>query len=594
MTMLHGSIVGDTFSAICWKVGTPFAYKAYLLFRRSDWEGLTSLKVAIGNYTCVTTLYGDLQVAAFFKKFQGFSLDRDLEVEAREGFWKSERLCYQSNERLSPLLFDVNHYGERIGLFFRQARKEIKSVLGRLPSLGRLQCKFGPGSTFLNVGDNITVAHKLSEDYSLTRQASFVLSDWDLSAWSRSAACSAYYMPLEGGGVRTSYGIDVTQTPSEGDFAIREPQYVLGNRFTTVEKDATKLRGICIEPSINVFYQLGVGGYIARRMRRWGWEKETAQDFHKSLARIGSLTGAVATVDLSNASDTICRNLVKLLLPEDWYCLVDSLRSTRTLIDKRWVKLEKFSSMGNGFTFELETLIFWALARALRTLEPETEDSFTPGVTISVYGDDIVLPSSMAQSYLALMSFCGFTANPSKTFVSGSFRESCGGDYFRGVDVRPHYQKEDPCEPHQIIAFANGLRRFNIRMSRITMRDFCRPLWFSVLDALPRDIRRCRGPEALGDLVINDNEDRWKTENPIRTRSSIHYIKVWRPVPNRKIGWDNFRPGVVLAAALYGVTSGSPDFNPAAPNESWRRSGVIPRIAGEYVSGYRFGRVAYS
>lgn len=594
MTTLHGSLVGDTFAAICWKVGTPFAYKAFLLYEGSDWEGLTRLKVPIGKYTCAATLFGDLQVAAFFKKYQGFTLDRDLEAEAREGFWKSERLCYHSNERLSPLLFDLNHYGERVGRLFRQARKEIRVLLGKVPSLNRLQCKFGPGSTFLNVGDNITVAHKLSEDYSLTRQASFVLSDWDLSAWSRSAACSTYYAPLEGGEIRTSYGKDVYQPSSEACFAIREAQYVLGNRFTTVEKDATKLRGICIEPSINVFYQLGVGKYIAGRLRRWGWDKETAQDFHKSLARIGSLTGAVATVDLSNASDTICRNLVKLLLPEEWYRLVDDLRSSRTLIDGRWVKLEKFSSMGNGFTFELETLIFWALARALRALEPETEDPFTPGVTISVYGDDIVLPSSMAQSYLAVMSFCGFQANPSKTFLSGAFRESCGGDYFRGEDVRPHYQKEDPNEPHKIIAFANGLRRFNIRMSRITLRDFCRPLWFSVLDALPRSIRDCRGPEALGDLVVNDNESHWSTKNPIRTRGSIRYVKVWRPVPNRKIGWENFRPGVVLSAALYGVTSGSPDFNPTSPNESWRRSGVVPRIAGSYVSGYRHGRVAYS
>lgn len=110
---------------------------------------------------------------------------------------------------------------------------------------------------------------------------------------------------------------------SSSYYSIREELVVRGNRFTTVPKDAWKHRGICIEPSINLFYQLGIGEWLTMRMgRKLDWKKDSQQAFHRFLAQLGSFTRNNATIDLSNASDTICYNLVKLLLPVDWFNLL--------------------------------------------------------------------------------------------------------------------------------------------------------------------------------------------------------------------------------------------------------------------------------
>lgn len=583
----------EVFLALCWNIGTPVAYKAIKMVENDDVRGLVSIKVRSADYVCAKTFYQDSQIAAFFKKFPGFNLGYDLKAVAVETFWKCEALCYHTNERLSPLLFDFGHYGELHARVIRTWRKKIKNVLGRAPLAIHLDGKFGPGSTFRNLRDDITLPHKLSENYTSTLQAKSFLQSWDNTAWSRYAACSLDTV----GDIPVAECQSFALYPGEEHFAVRDFEFVRGNRFTTVPKDASKDRGICIEPSLNVFYQLAVGREITSRMKRHlGWDKRSCQDYHKSLARIGSLTGAISTIDLSNASDTVCSNLVKLLLPRDWFCLVDKLRSSHTYLDGKWVKLEKFSSMGNGFTFELETLLFWTLSLAVQDIVGFNEDAYTPGLTTSVFGDDIICPTSVASSLIAALRFFGFNPNESKTFIKGPFRESCGGDYFAGHDVRPHFHKDICDAPHRLIALANGIRRFGRRSGDLGDSFTYRVAWFRCLDSIPRQIRICRGPESLGDLVIHDEDSRWTSINPLHTRNSIRYLRVWRPVSNQVIDWKHFRPAVVLAVALYGGSSGAPNTYTQSPNpeETLRRSGVVPRVNGSYVRGYRFGRVAYS
>lgn len=590
---LNFDIEIEVFLALCWKIGTPVAYRAIKRVERSDWLGLLQMTVEPAQYLCPKTFLEDNQVVSFLKKFDGFDLGLDLEEKAIGTFWESERQCFLTNERLSPLTFDLGHYGQRVKQLIVAWRKEIRNVLGRCPEPSSLDGKFGPGSTYNNRGDLITLAHKLSEDYTATRQARSFLHSWDMTAWSRYAACSLD--TVGDTSVATHHGFALY--PGGQHFAPRDFEYVRGNRFTTVPKDALRKRGICVEPSLNVFYQLAYGAYMSGRMKRvLGWDKSSCQEYHKILARIGSLTGAVATIDLSNASDTVCRALVKLLLPSDWYDMVCRLRSSHTLVKGKWVRLEKFSSMGNGFTFELETLLFYTLARALRQLEAETEDPFTPGLTVSVFGDDIIVPKSISRSMVAALGFFGFTPNARKTFVDGPFRESCGGDYFRGHDVRPHFHKEACEEPHHIIALTNGIRRFGRRHDDLGGNGSHRVAWFRCIDALPKQISICRGPECLGDLVVHDDERFWQARNPLRVRNSVRYLRVWRPVANRMIDWDQFRPGVIMTVALYGGSSGLSSSYVRAydPMDQLRRSGVVPRIRGSYVSGYRFGRVAYS
>jgi hypothetical protein len=243
------------------------------------------------------------------------------------------------------------------------------------------------------------------------------------------------------------------------------------------------------------------------------------------------------------------------------------------------IVLEKFSAMGNGYTFELETAIFLAICNAVYVTR-----GYTPHVSknVFVFGDDIIVETELAADVIAALRFFGFKPNEKKTFLSGPFRESCGGDYFEGVDVRPYFQKELPSEPQHYIAMANGLRRMvrENRFASVRGRGIHRA-WFRALDALPSDIKRCRGPQSLGDLVIHDEPEFWTT----RTRSSVRYLRVYRPATFKQVSWDHFDSEVLLAGACYGIPSNVPQA------QAWSGGFVTPRDA---VTGYKQGWVKFS
>ena len=99
-------------------------------------------------------------------------------------------------------------------------------------------------------------------------------------------------------------------------------------------------------------------------------------------------------------------------------------------------RLEQFSSMGNGFTFPLETLLFYSLARAVLKYMHASAEEWD---MLSVYGDDITLPSRCFSLLTEVFTECGFLVNSRKSFSDGPFRESCGADYLRSIDIRPFY-----------------------------------------------------------------------------------------------------------------------------------------------------------
>jgi len=273
------------------------------------------------------------------------------------------------------------------------------------------------------------------------------------------------------------------------------------------------------------------------------------QTLHQSMAREASRSGSHATIDLEAASDSISYELVRFLLPRDWFELLDSLRSPFTLVRGKWVKLEKFSSMGNGYTFELETLIFAALAKACGGVDL--------GSDFSVFGDDIIIPTEFASDLVSVLKFCGFSLNEKKSYLSGSFRESCGGDFFDGASVRAHNLENDPCNPEDWISLANGLRRLGSSDPGCDFRDsYPHTAWMRCLDALPSHIRRLRGPSQLGDLVINDEFGyQFVTRTIGKDRKGpFRYIRCYKPIPKR-LPLHHWKGGVLFAAALYGIDS---------------------------------------
>lgn len=556
--------VREVILRLCEDAASGVSLSVAIQVRYNLWDELSVKRVDPRNYLSADDYLRDVACVDLLRKMEDLPTSANKRANALANFWAAEKSCYQANERLSPFLFDCQRQSEEgVQRFIILARKYVKAILGPCPS--SVEGRFGPGSTYADKGLLTTVADKMSSQPTLTGGSEGAwpwLVPWTCTQWA--SACAN---------------------------ADRRPLSVRGNRFATVPKDCTKFRGIAIEPSINLFYQLGFGRLMKRRIAAWGFDLEHAQEIHKQAACEASITGSLATIDLSNASDTICRNLVKLLLPHRWFSALDSLRSPFTKVDGKWVKLEKFSSMGNGFTFELETVIFTALCCAVM----ETHDvNPIPWENVFVFGDDIIVPTSLAREVISVLRFFGLRENVQKTFIEGPFRESCGGDYLNGVDVRPHYLKESPNEPHEWIALANGLFRLGRgHHNSGHYSNFVHRARLRVLDAIPSRIRNCRGPVGLGDLVIHDHESR----GIIRWRSGIRYWRVYRPAKFRMVRWHHFRDDVILACAVYGVGDGHSSSRVVNPkgarslHERWHSAGITPRDA---VLGYKLGWVPLS
>lgn len=521
---------------------TPRSLGVHLRVKYGCWDELATMRCEPLEYLTAWSYRTDAIAVGLLRKLKDLPTSIDKEAVAIENFWASERLNAKTNSRLSKFL-NQGPYGLedlRVLPIIGEIRKKIARVLGTLPD--DLRIRFGKGATFVDRGQLTTVADKMTSNPTFTPSALCMKILWDRSAWAR--ACYERRRKIE---------------------------TVRGNRFTTVDKDAEKDRGICIEPSVNIAFQLALGKLIrARLLVGAGLHLQSLQHRHRRVACEGSLKGDIATIDLSNASDTISKSLVKLLLPSDWWDVLSTVRSPLTLIGGKWVFLEKFSSMGNGYTFELETLVFWAISSVMSGNRP-----------ISVYGDDIIVPSDAAESVLTALRFFGLEPNARKTFVTGPFRESCGGDYFMGVDVRPYFLKETPNEPHEWIALANGLYRLGRESDCWGTFDLrLRRAWFCVLDAIPSNIRRCRGPSELGDLVLTDDDSR---THDTRERNGIRYYRVWRPARWKRVSWDHFHPEVVLASALYGAGDERGGMRPV--------TGITPR---DSVAGFKLGWVPRS
>jgi hypothetical protein len=216
---------------------------------------------------------------------------------------------------------------------------------------------------------------------------------------------------------------------------------VQGSRATTVDKTADKRRMICVEPTANMFLQQGLMHVMYRRMKAVGLDVMSLQTRHKELAYEASITGYNATIDFSSASDCVSIELLRWLLPPNWFDVVDAVRCRYTLLGNKWVELQMIATMGNATTFPLETLVFWTYAHAVRlslkhgnSLFPEWEDLRE----VSVYGDDCIVPSKQAPDFMRVCEDVGFKVNLDKSyFGSERFRESCGGDYLVGRNVRP-------------------------------------------------------------------------------------------------------------------------------------------------------------
>lgn len=292
------------------------------------------------------------------------------------------------------------------------------------------------------------------------------------------------------------------------------------SRFTTVPKNAKTERPIIIEPQGNMFFQKALGSMVRLRLKRKGINLND-QTRNQDLAGVG-VSHRLATIDLSSASDLISYRTVCILLQgvPDWLEAFCALRVDTTILDNVLTPLEKFSGMGNGFTFELESLIFWALAEAAAEVE-STLGGCSCEKVISIYGDDIIVNCHHVDTLLAALSYCGFEVNSEKSYWDGPFRESCGKHYHNGVDISPITVTDQQFTKLQDLYWLyNSVSELFDRLG-IPKRD--------VLEPIEKRIRSLNG--------WNYVPPRFANTSGIRAPLDVACPRVKRPPRNRKIAW---------------------------------------------------------
>lgn len=504
------------------QLDSPVSLSLAILTRYGQTDEVLSKKVDPRCYSCPLAFGRDAAAVAFVKKnpFWGSADSGFRRSAAIKTWYEGEASCYKTNERFSRFIVSPLS-GDAPSEFLRRVRRRLISWLGYGPSDEFIHhgARHGPGSTFSSSVRNPTVADKFSEKPTISHGAVFYLASLTGTTWGS----------LISERFKGSYRdcVDFTR----------------GNRFVTVPKTALTDRSIAIEASINIYFQLAVGRCLrSMLLKTTGWNLDSASDIHRQVARQASIDGSFATIDLSNASDSLAKNLVKVLFADTlWLERMEDLRSTHSFLDKKWHLLEKFSSMGNGYTFELETCVFAALAAEamlVKGIEPVL------GQNLFVFGDDIIVPTESFQIVADVLTWSGFKLNPDKSFSTGSFRESCGGDFFQGVPVRGFYLKHDLQKNVQAVYTLHNGAKTVFENLGINTPWFLDRIVASLLDP---GLRNVGGPSRLGDCVL-----RGVDPGKVRWRGGIRWIRQVKWSVPGIIPWRYFHPTARLACALVG------------------------------------------
>lgn len=215
-------------------------------------------------------------------------------------------------------------------------------------------------------------------------------------------------------------------------------------KVVLVPKDSRGPRLISAEPLEYQWIQQGLGRKLAHHLEQdcsytKGRVNFTNQEVNRSLALSSSTSKRYATLDLQDASDRVSLELVRKVFSRTPALLqaLEATRSEATLLPTgEIVKLQKFAPMGSALCFPVEAYIFWVLLVASAVLEARMPLELASR-KVYVYGDDIIIPVSWASRSIQVLESAGLKVNAQKSCITGSFRESCGMDAFKGVPVTP-------------------------------------------------------------------------------------------------------------------------------------------------------------
>lgn len=427
------------------------------------------------------------------------NINADAYEKTISDFFKAERRCAEANnfwlgleplsgrDTSSPINLDSIQVDSNVKYIMKEASHVINRVIS-LPWRKGSKIYFGPGS-----------AQVFTYDRKDGSRASFKTKErlWKLAhanPLGKFANASKWIVPNRTFQPSAFFENNLAEYISERcDQELEQCDII-----SCVPKNNEKFRTIGIGSVIGVASQHVIGDYIRTCLQRYGVDLKSLAVRHKEFAYIGSVNGRYSTLDFSQASDSISFGLVQLLFnntkssdrARQLYELMCQCRARHFVVedseghydlrDKQ--SYEKFSPMGNCFTFELESLIFMAIGTAiqkrlgfLRFIREYRGPVLFGCADPTSFGDDLILTIGRLTKYeLAIirhwLSYFGLTLNDEKSYCRGEgFRESCGADFCHGRFVRGFYFQQSELNVLDVIRLLNFFHCYHNVSYRVLM-----------------------------------------------------------------------------------------------------------------------------
>ena len=401
----RGFVAHDLFQGFSWKGGLPRFFGGFL---ELVFDAGTGQLLDVPNIEAIRCLH---QITSMLGKVELPCSDARV-AHAKDRYLKCEQEVRLADKELDPAIREA--FAKVSIVLFGQLFSDIDLAIYE----GRLVPKHGPGATADGIRGNAKFnqtewTHRLEEYFPA---GEFILPSWK------------YFSDLD--------GVDFLEPGEERPV-----------RVITVPKTLKTPRIIAIEPTAMQYAQQSLMAPIVE-----GIESSDSlspfigfsdQEPNRALAREGSLTGKLATLDLSEASDRVSNQHVRLLLRHHPHLrgAVEACRSRKADVDGKTIRLAKFASMGSALCFPFEAMVFTTIV--FLAISKELNRPMTANLLkemrgqVRIYGDDIIVPVDMMGPVSRMLEAFGLQVNTGKSFGTGKFRESCGGDYYDGVRITP-------------------------------------------------------------------------------------------------------------------------------------------------------------
>jgi len=405
---------------------------------------------------------------------------------------------------------------------------------------------------------------------------------------------------------------------------------VSGGVYGSVPKSFSTERSIETQPSVNMWAQKGLATIIYAYLNdKYGFDLSWQPSVNGELARRGSIDGSLATIDLKDASNRIPLKLIEWLI--DGTPLLARMLTARTeQITMPWggdLDLHLFASMGNGFTFILQTAVFLAVLEAVYTYR-QVEMGRTPRAERNplldflsspdsqfedwddlqrtllkfvkqdaiktadlprwgVFGDDIICPTEFYDDVVATLELINARVNLDKSFSQGSFRESCGFDWFRGHPVRGVYCKSLKTIQDRVVTL-NRLIEWTA-ITGIGLPHACQLLWRSLsghIFTVPLSESHDAGVRVTSDRhrAKSKSEQVLGSEKDLQCRiqSYISYVPVTVKRTFRNNELAIYGPGLLLSV-IRGETRS--EFATCGSSSVWKSKGDRTSVLTQMLRG---------